>query len=265
MKWFFELECEDRLNRERADKLREFYRLVLVRGNIGNVTLREQLGITDEADEEYWRLRQILINGGKIGTARGKGGSIHRIPHEVEKESELEEPMLHEIKRGWAARSNYTWREAKVTARLGKKKIGRWSRPDVTLLGGRTYPTLPSHKFLDVVTFEIKKWVWLDGVYEALAHQRRANLSFLICFMADHWNLSPDHPELIAVQREAERQGIGLIIAPQADDFGVWDERVSPERSDPDPHDLDGFLREQMSEHLDALQAWLRDDPEQQR
>lgn len=249
MEWFFELEREHSLDREQADRLREIYRLVPVHGNIGNVTLRDQIGI---ADEDYWRLRQILIDGDKIGTARGKGGSVHRIPREERAESELELPMRHEIKTRWAEARRYTFSKSK-TARLGKKRTGRWSRPDITLLGGRTYPNLPVAKFLDVVTFEIKPWFWLDGVYEALAHQRRANLSYLICGMQNHRDSIP-------VQREAERQGVGLIVAPEADHFETWDERVKPERFDPDPHDLDEFLREQIPEHLDALQAWLRDD-----
>ena len=168
--------------------------------------------------------------------------------------------MLEEIKRRWADHRKYTWRRAKNTARAGRKATGRFSRPDITLLGGRTYPNLPVGKFLDVVTFEIKKWVWLDGVYEALAHQRRANLSYLICFVADRWGVPPDHRDSMAVQHEAERQGVGLIIAPQVDDFGVWDERVSPKRFGPDPHELDHFLKEQMGEHLDALRGWLRGD-----
>ncbi|MCY3745106.1 MAG: hypothetical protein OXH05_02650 [Acidobacteria bacterium] len=257
MKWFFELESEHELDREQADKLREFYRLVPVHGSIGNVTLREQLGITDETDEEYWRLRQILIDGGKISKARGKGGSVRRIPQEEVSESDLERPMWHEIKTRWARARRYTLCEAKITARLGRKPTGRWSRPDITLLGGRNYPNLPGGKFLDVVTFEIKPWFWLEGVYEALAHQRRANLSYLICFNAGQWGVPQDHRDSIAVQREAERQGVGLIVAPEADHFETWDERVEPTRFDPDPHDLDEFLQEQVGELLDALHTWL--------
>ena len=206
MRWFFQLESEHKLNRKQADKLRECYRLVPAHGNIGNVTLRRLLGITDE---EYWRLRQILIDGDKISTARGKGGSVHRVPQEVGKESELETPMRYEIRTRWAEARRYTFCESKITARLGKKPTGRLSRPDITLLGGRTYPNLPVGKFLDVVTFEIKPWIWLDGVYEALAHQRRANLSYLICFNAGHWGVPADNRDWIAVRREAERQGVG--------------------------------------------------------
>lgn len=253
MKYFFEIERDHSLTREQADTLRKFYMQIPQNGNIGNVTLRELLGIEGE---EYWSYRDLLIEAEKIDTARGKGGSVYRIPREKGNEMALEIPMLYEIQTRWAEQRGYLRQggfcKTHKTARQGARPTGRLSRPDITLLGGRTYPNLPAQKFLDVVTFEIKPWVWLDGVYEALAHQRRANLSYLICS-------ATNTKDLPAVRREAERQGIGLILAPEEDLFETWTELVKPERHDPDPHALDEFLREQMAEHLDALREWLRD------
>jgi hypothetical protein len=53
--------------------------------NIGNVSLREQLKETIEgqgdqlSDEDYWLLRDSLIDSGILEQGRGRGGSVHRI------------------------------------------------------------------------------------------------------------------------------------------------------------------------------------------
>jgi hypothetical protein len=53
--------------------------------NVGNVTLREQLrakieGQGDQlADEDYWLLRDSLIDQGLLEQGRGRGGSVHRL------------------------------------------------------------------------------------------------------------------------------------------------------------------------------------------
>jgi hypothetical protein len=53
--------------------------------NIGNVSLREQLrekivGQGDTlSDEDYWLLRDSLIDSGLLEQGRGRGGSVHRI------------------------------------------------------------------------------------------------------------------------------------------------------------------------------------------
>lgn len=162
MKYFFEIERDYGLTFQQANTLREFYMHIPENGNIGNVTLRELL---DMEGEEYWRYRDFLIEAGKIGTAKGKGGSVYRSPREKGREMDLEVPMLHETKTRWAERRGYAreggFCRTQKTARQGARATGRLARPDITLLGGRTYPTLPAHKFLDVITFEIKPWVRL--------------------------------------------------------------------------------------------------------
>ena len=162
MKYFFEIERDYGLTCEQANTLREFYRHIPENGNIGNVTLRELL---DMEGEEYWRYRDFLIEAGKIGTAKGKGGSVYRIPREKGREMDLEVPMLHETKTRWAERRGDAreggFCRTQKTARQGARATGRLARVDITLLGGRTYPTLSPHKFLDVITFEIKPWVRL--------------------------------------------------------------------------------------------------------
>src|SRR5438552_2120847 len=53
--------------------------------NIGNVSLREQLQERIDSqgdhltDEEYWLLRDSLIDSGLLEQGRGRGGSVHRV------------------------------------------------------------------------------------------------------------------------------------------------------------------------------------------
>lgn len=253
MKYFFELSKENELDQREENELRGFYRQIPLKGHVGNKALRRRLRLSDA---DYWRYHQILLQGEKIILGKGRGGSVRRAPTGKRAEKDLEEPICREIEDRWAKDRGYDFRKARVTARQGRRATGEWSRPDITLLAGRSFANLPVGRLLDVVTFEIKPWIGLKGVYESLAHQRRANLSYLICYYAEHKSLADDK-WLSAAEREAHRVGTGLIIAHQEDDCGRWKELVSPRRHEPDPRDLHEFLEEQMGKSLKELRDWL--------
>lgn len=253
MKYFFELSAENELDLSQENELRGFYRQIPLKGHVGNQALRRKLKLSND---QYWRYREILLQGEKIVVGKGQGGSVSRAPTRQRAEKDLEAPICREIEDRWAKDRGYDFRKARVTARQGRRATGEWSRPDITLLAGRSFTNLPVRTILDVVTFEIKPWIGLRGVYESLAHQRRANLSYLICYYAEHKDLADDR-WLNAAEREAHRVGTGLIIARQEDDCGRWKELVSPRRHEPDPRDLHEFLEEQMGESLKGLRDWL--------
>lgn len=256
MKYFFRIAEEEGLTPEEERQLRECFGAIPPNGSIGG-------GQLPDGSERYLR---ILTRHGRVSVGRGRGGSVSRVAHEVNREKDLEVPMCHEIETRWAARPprHYT-REgnfcaAQITARKGRRKTGPLSRPDITLLGGRAYPNLAPARTVDVVSFEIKRGIQLGGVYEALAHQRAANLSYLICYFPETWKLEDDDTQrhLIATEREAARLGIGFILARREDDFLAWDERVPPIRTTPDPEYLNQFLTEQIdSSLLHKLREWL--------
>lgn len=60
--------------------------------SIGNFTLREQLRKRIESnggelsDQDYWQLRDSLIDDGLIVQGRGRGGSVHRVLAKAEEE-----------------------------------------------------------------------------------------------------------------------------------------------------------------------------------
>jgi adenine-specific DNA-methyltransferase len=43
---------------------------------IGNISLLKRSGLTDD---DYWRLRNKLLDEGRIGKGKGKGGSVYRL------------------------------------------------------------------------------------------------------------------------------------------------------------------------------------------
>jgi hypothetical protein len=50
----------------------------------------------------------------------------------------------------------------------------------------------------------------------------------------------------------ARSHGIGVIVAGSPEDYDTWDEKVPPERHQPDPIRLDDFIRNQMSADTQA-------------
>jgi len=44
------------------------------------------------------------------------------------------------------------------------------------------------------------------------------------------------------IQDEAERHGVGLVVAARADDYAQWDARVEPKRHEPSPEKLNDFI-----------------------
>ena len=119
-------------------------------------------------------------------------------------------------------------------------------------------PYLPG-KFLDVVTFEVKLGMPVEGLYEALAHRRRANFAYVMCIYPEHWG-PPDPTEQATIVAEATRQGVGVILVRQEDDFGLWSELVEPIRHETDPQHLHDFLETHCDrgDCLPELREWLQ-------
>jgi hypothetical protein len=120
-----------------------------------------------------------------------------------------------------------------------------------------TYSYLPGRHF-DLFTFEIKPSGQIDitGVYEALAHRRRATQSYVIYHCPD----AGPHTEVFDdICEEAKKHGIGIIVAENPADPKTWDERVEPTRNNPDPEKLDEFIRTTLSEQTRSqLLKWFR-------
>jgi hypothetical protein len=84
------------------------------------------------------------------------------------------------------------------------------------------------------------------GIYEALAHSRRATQSYLILYVPKA--KANKFTKIVAeVCVEAREVGIGVIIVERPDLSETWETRVPALRRDPDPEQLNRFLAGQLS------------------
>jgi hypothetical protein len=243
---------------------------------VGNISLIREMGWTAE---DYWLVRNRLVDQGVLELGRGKGGSVRRaakmaiaaalaqpsapdgtqLQQDYDKENQLYEPMAKVIADSWAADRGFDDKIVQITAQQGGKVTGKWSRPDVAVAALSTYPYVPNRHF-DVVTFEIKTPDGIDitSVYESLAHLRSATRSYVLLYVPPE-RAAKLESSLLEVYAEAKKHGIGVITAGNAADYETWDEIVDPVRADPDPRRLNDFLAKQFTkEQLERIVRWFR-------
>jgi cobalamin biosynthesis Mg chelatase CobN len=129
----------------------------------------------------------------------------------------------------------------------------------LVVVGVRVFPYLPN-KFFDLFTFEAKPaWaVDVTAVYEALAHRRAATHSFVVLHVPTD-KAEGLQPAVDAIVAEAERHGVGVIVAADPSDYESWDVLVEAERVEPDPEALNDFIAVQLSPAAkDEIATWVR-------
>lgn len=227
-------------------------------------------------DDEYWLLRDSLIDDGLIEQGRGRGGSVHRVapadqvpktePVEsvpslsaAKAESALYEPFHKAIRAGYV--QNYRIKRfiSEITASQGRRATGgRWTRPDLTLVAVRTYSFTPG-KRLEVITFELKHDLdsALEGVFEALAHSAFAHRSYLGIDMSSYPEEKAIPDERIV--QECGRLGVGYIKFTDPTDYETFDIVTPAKLNEPDPFEVDTCIKTQISqENQDILRELLQ-------
>jgi hypothetical protein len=250
-------------------------------GYSGNIRL---LGALGWSEDEYWRVRNKLIDEGVLVKGQGKGGTV-RIVEEVEeapttttdvvvervvttvvapmafvREESLYEPCLATLQHFWFPERQIPELHIEITARQGRRNTGgTWTRPDIAALSARTFRYVPG-RHLDVWTFEVKSADQLDvvGVFEAAAHSRSATRSYCL-FQVEGARGEITEAVLRRAQDEARRFGLGLIIFSDPTDYSTWETLVEATRRDPAPELLDEFIANQISENgRDKLLRWTK-------
>ena len=237
--------------------------------SVGNTDLRRRLATEGWTDEQYWTVRDRLVNRGILDTGRGRGGSVHRVflatgagdeDEEVQAAQQLQErdlyaPMCEQISTPWARHRGLSHSYAWITASQGRRETGgRWTRPDITLVARRKFPYYPVVVH-DVITFEIKPVhrVDLTAVYEALAHRRVATYAYVLVHIPADQRGSLDEA-LDVLAAAARRHGIGLVVAEEPGDFSTWEEVVEAERHDADPKGVSDFLKVQAQASVEVAE-----------
>lgn len=248
-------------------------------GSAGNTRLIRRL---QWPEEDYWPVRNRLVDAGVVRLYRARGGAVELLPPELphegapegdlapeepgnapvnqqrEVERDLYEPVATVLREQWARDLRFRHQIVETTASQGRRSTGgTWTRPDIVVAALRVFPFLPG-KYFDLITFEIKpRWALsVTAIYEALAHRRAATQSYV-------WLHCPDLPSntevLSILKEEAERHGIGLIVATDPADYETWLTQCEPLRVEPDPELLNEFVAVQMSSGAkDELAAWVR-------
>lgn len=248
-------------------------------GSAGNISLLREL---DWPDDQYWAIRDRLVDSGVLSLGKGKGGSVRvadadpeaagddedasAAEPEVENrrvtEAELYEPLSGLLRDRWVKDQRFERSLVEISARQGRRETGgTWTRPDLIVVSYTTLLYVPGKHF-EVVTFEVKPWDTLDvtGVYEALAHRRASTRAYLLTVVPQAELEQESSEEYIQrIQEEAKRHGVGFVIVTESDDYGTWDERVEASHHDPAPHSIHDFLSLQLSDGAKQnLQTWFR-------
>jgi hypothetical protein len=260
------------MNTQLGDKEKELLARVPANGTaVGNVALKKELAWEDE---EYWTVRDGLIEKKKLALGRGRGGSVRlvleagvpvqdvdqREQQEEKCEHDLYEPIKKVLAEKWSRDLALEEWFVQITAKQGRRDTGgTWTRPDVVVVYVSTYQYVPG-KFVDVTTFEVKDETSLNvtAVYEALAHLRAATRAHVLAVIPEDKrdSLSKVIDETAA---EASRHGIGFILTSDAENYDAWEFRVEASRSEPDPARLDEFIETQiLDENKKKLRKWSK-------
>jgi hypothetical protein len=249
---------------------------------VGNTSLIRDLGWQEQ---DYWDVRNRLVDRGVLEVGRGRGGSVRRVittvatvPPSVPPnatgsspaseapaagrawEGELYEPIAKVLDESWVRERRFESSIVQVTALQGRRLTGgKWSRPDIAIATLSTYPYVPGRHF-DVVTFEVKPSDAIDvtAVYEALAHLRSATMAYVMIHVPEDQQaaLQEGISEVAAV---AKQHGVGLITFADAAKYETWEDLAEAERSKPDPRRLNDFLATQFTaEQHEKLIRWFR-------
>jgi hypothetical protein len=173
-------------------------------------------------------------------------------------EASLYEPFWKAIEKGYVPENDLKPWICEITAFQGRRNTGGlWTRPDVTLIAMQTFAYFPG-KIFEVITFEIKPNLEtaMGGVYEAAAHSAFAHRSYLAIPDSNDYdgNLLFDR-----ISSECERLGLGLILFDDVANWDTYNFQVSANRNDPDPQDVNDFIKGQISEKgREEIQRWFR-------
>lgn len=240
-------------------------------GTVSNPSAQAALGLSDA---EYWRVRDALVDKGRIVRGRGRGGTLRRVIDSpvsetvnvpvsvttapdpagqveaaVRRELQLYDPIATVLQGDWARDRRASPLAVEITALQGRRATGgTWSRPDMVSVEIKTYAFVPG-KYLEVITFEVKPCrrdqragrVRVPGP-STLCHTL---LRLAARSVAQATALAETIDDLRVVARS---HGIGVITVGEPADYNTCDELEEAQRFEPDPERLDQFIVTKLSD-----------------
>ncbi|MEJ1962408.1 MAG: hypothetical protein WDO56_13050 [Gammaproteobacteria bacterium] len=115
-------------------------------------------------------------------------------------------------------------------------------------------------QLVELRTFEIKTHESLDvtAVYEALSHRRAAHIAHVLVHVPE-CERGALKSILQRVIGDAEEYGVGVTTLADPQDYATWRVEVDARRANPDPADMDAFIRAQTgAEFKEKILSWCR-------
>jgi hypothetical protein len=176
-------------------------KLIELGGRSTNAQLRAK---TRWGRDKYFAVRNQCRAAGLVGVERGRGGIVVLVDggqaifdksnpqnpqneqnsvviDEISKEAEYYKILLPTIRQDWVEGEGFDDAIVEITANKRVKGAGRWTVPDIVVIGKRVYQYIPDFEFT-VHSMEVKRFESLDAlaVFEALNHRRASHFTFLM-------------------------------------------------------------------------------------
>lgn len=246
-----DLETRDRLANDMLKMLRE-----TSPNSTGNITLMRNLAL---GKEEFYEVRDFLVDTGRAMRAMGKGGATVYIPpveeavvtnpiEEQQREQDLYEPLRMTLGNDWAKDNGLRGSLLiDITGNQGSKKTGgKWSRPDLVIVAKKRYPYLNTSS-TRVISFEVKPKGFLEdktGVFETASHSVFAHTSYLLL----HCEENEGAVNVSDISVLCKKFGIGLTLFSDPRDYSTFISVVEPDSRTPDLERIEEFIRIQIPE-----------------
>lgn len=175
-------------------------------------------------------------------------------------ESDLYPPILRWLNGGFKRSNAYLSRSrtamlfASNVSTAGVPDGGRWSRPDLAVISYEKARFIPAWA-ASIYSFEVKTYANIndDAVYEAFAHTRFVNYSYLI--WQEELSLSAQSTRIVSLCSE---YGIGAITFEDPLDNDTYKVRGAPKRYSLSASEFDHFVANRLKDQERAsIESWL--------
>jgi len=235
---------------------------------IGNMAALEnlrgkikQLDNVEITDDEYWAIRNALIDDGKIACGRGRGGSIYLVPPNTDLEADancdnrgkaerkLYPDILKIIEGPWALSRNHVEENSFACITAYAKVPGKWRNPDLSMVSIVGYDFIPG-KTMELTTFEVKPngGFSVEGIFETASHLVFGHRSFLMIQDKDKQrDADPNFARLLTL---LPRFGVGLVLFEDPGNYATYEIIAEAEYKTPAPSAVSEFIKYSFPEDM---------------
>ncbi len=240
---------------------------------IGNISLIRKLGVQPEeyiVARSELELQHLIVRGvGRGGTVRLARPLPEAVKAEraggVKNEAELYGPLKNWFDKFWG--SDYRapdFYACKITGspRGHKRRGGKWSRPDLSIVTVAGAEFFVPNKNLEVTTVEVKRYndIGVSAVFEAASHKKFGHQSYVALEWLEPTDMDKADSSDVAsdVLREARQFEVGVLQLRYKNAALDIQEILEPIRKNPDPSECSAFIERNFKDYTKLIAAALR-------